>query len=67
MLSEKEGELFDPAAPGALAGAVAALWADPALAEEKAAAAQRRALAVHDPKAVAGTLLELYRRLCPGG
>lgn len=67
MLSEGEGELFDPAAPGALAGAVAALWADPALAEEKAAAAQRRALAVHDPKAVAGTLLELYRRLCPGG
>ena len=67
MLSEKEGELFDPAAPGAVARAVAALWADPAMAEEKAAAARARALAVHDPKAVAAALLDLYRRLCPGG
>ena len=67
MMSEKEGELFDPDAPGALADAVAALWADPAKAEEKAAAARARALAVHDPKAVADALLELYRRLCPGG
>lgn len=67
MLSEKEGELFDPAAPGEMAKAVAALWADPAMAEEKAAAARARALAVHDPKAVAAALLDLYRRLCPGG
>lgn len=67
MMSEAQGALFDPAAPGALAGAVAALWTDPARAEEKAAAARTRALAVHDPKAVAEALLELYRRLCPGG
>ena len=67
MLSEKEGELFDPAAPGEMAKAVAALWADPAMAEEKAAAARARALAVHDPKAVAVALLDLYRRLCPAG
>ena len=67
MLSENEGELFDPAVPGEMARAIAALWADPAKAEEKAAAARSRALAVHDPKAVADALLELYRRLCPGG
>ena len=67
MLSEKEGELFDPATPGEMAKAIAALWADPAMAEEKAAAARARALAVHDPKAVAAALLDLYRRLCPGG
>lgn len=67
MLREEEGELFDPDAPGALADAVAALWADPARAEEKAAAARARALAVHDPEAIAAALLGLYRRLCPGG
>lgn len=67
MLGEGEGELFDPAAPGEMAKAIAALWADPALAEEKAAAARARARTEHDPAAVAGALLALYRRLCPGG
>lgn len=66
MMSEAEGALFEPA-PGPLAQAVAALWADPAAADEKAAAARKRALATHDPAAVAGALLALYRRLGPGG
>ena len=65
LLGPGEGKLFDPAVPGALAGAVEALWADPAGADRLAAAGRRRALAAHDPAAIAAALLALYRQLAP--
>lgn len=60
--SGKEGLLFDPAAPGALAGAVAALWRDPAGADAMGEAARARALADHDGPAIASQLIAILRQ-----
>lgn len=60
----KEGLLFDPAAPGQLASAVLALLDDPTAAEAMGKAARARALADHDPKAIAAAQMALYNQLC---
>ncbi len=63
LLSNKEGVLFDPEIPGALADAVASLWCDPAKADQLAAAGQKRARVTHDPDRIAKTQLLIYQQL----
>lgn len=62
--SGKEGLLFDPAQPGQLAETVLALLDDPIAAEAMGKAARARALADHDPKAIAAAQMALYNQLC---
>lgn len=62
--SGKEGLLFDPAQPGQLAETVLALLDDPIAAETMGKAARARALADHDPKAIAAAQMALYNQLC---
>ncbi|WP_418668138.1 glycosyltransferase family 4 protein [Allofournierella sp.] len=64
--SGAEGVLFNPSAPGALAAALAGLWADPARADALAAAARTRALADHDGPAIAAQLLAICRQALAG-
>lgn len=61
---KKEGLLFDPARPDQMAQAVLALLDDPAGAEAMGKAARARAMADHDPKAIAAAQMALYNQLC---
>lgn len=64
MEDKKEGLLFDPARPDQMAQAVLALLDDPAGAEAMGKAARARAMADHDPKAIAAAQMALYNQLC---
>ena len=64
MEDKKEGLLFDPARPDQMAQAVLALLDDPAGAEAMGKAARTRAMADHDPKAIAAAQMALYNQLC---
>lgn len=64
MQHGKEGLLFDPNTPGQLAETVLALLDDPHRAEALGQAARARALADHDPKAIASAQMALYTSLC---
>lgn len=64
MEDKKEGLLFDPARPDQMTQAVLALLDDPAGAEAMGKAARARAMADHDPKAIAAAQMALYNQLC---
>lgn len=64
MEDKKEGLLFDPAQPDQMTQAVLALLDDPAGAEAMGKAARARAMADHDPKAIAAAQMALYNQLC---
>lgn len=64
MEDKKEGLLFDPARPDQMAQAVLALLDDPSGAEAMGKAARARAMADHDPKAIAAAQMALYNQLC---
>lgn len=64
MEDKKEGLLFDPARPDQMPQAVLALLDDPAGAEAMGKAARARAMADHDPKAIAAAQMALYNQLC---
>ena len=64
MEQGKEGLLFDPAKPDQMAQAVLALLDDPTGAESMGKAARIRAMADHDPKAIAAAQMALYNQLC---
>lgn len=59
----KEGVLFNPLTPGALAGAVLRLWQNPGQAQAMGEAARARALKDHDGPAVAARLVQIYRQV----
>ena len=64
MEDKKEGLLFDPARPDQMPQAVLALLDAPAGAEAMGKAARARAMADHDPKAIAAAQMALYNQLC---
>lgn len=64
MEDKKEGLLFDPARPDQMTQAVLALLDDPAGAEAMGKAARARAMADHDPKAIAAAQMALYNQFC---
>ena len=64
MEDKKEGLLFDPARPDQMTQAVLALLDDPAGAEAMGKAARARAMADHDPRAIAAAQMALYNQLC---
>lgn len=64
LTSGKEGLLFDPCQPGALAQRVVELLRQPQKAAQLGAAARQRALAVHDPAAIAQAHWVLYQQIC---
>lgn len=64
MEDKKEGLLFDPARPDQMTQAVLALLDAPAGAEAMGKAARARAMADHDPKAIAAAQMALYNQLC---
>ena len=64
LTSGKEGLLFDPCQPGALAQRVVELLRQPQKAAQLGAAARQRALAAHDPAAIAQAHWVLYQQIC---
>lgn len=64
MEDKKEGLLFDPARPDQMTQAVLALLDDLAGAEAMGKAARARAMADHDPRAIAAAQMALYNQLC---
>lgn len=63
----KEGLLIPPGDPWTMAGAITRLASDSDLAAKLGSAARKRARQRHDPEAIVGTLLSIYREILAAG